>query len=90
MSTKTKQVCVSPGGKAGPYIMTPVQYVEQIREFLVQHSIRFNLDHGRYKTRDVPEFTVFNITRDCTDDQVSGIRDFLDGVSFMWDFDKEE
>jgi len=89
MTTKTKPVSVSPGGKAGPYIMTPVQYVEQIHEFLTQQGIRFNIDHGRYKTQGVPEFTVFNITRDCTHEQLDEIKSFLDSVNFMWEFGKE-
>ena len=90
MATKTKQVSVSPGGKAGPYIMTPVQYVEQIREFLKNRGIRFNIDHASYKTRDVPEFTVFDISRDTTEEQVTEIKDYLDGVNFMWEFDKND
>ena len=89
MTTQTKQVNVSPGGKAGPYIRTPVQYVEPIREFLVKLGVRFNVDHQTYKSRDIPEFKVFNITRDCTEEQFAKINDFFNDAMYMWEFDKE-
>jgi hypothetical protein len=87
MATKTIPVRVLTDGEAGPYIMAPVQYVERIREFLMSRHIRFHLDHGIYKTRQISEFTVFNITRDCTEEQVVEIRNFLDG--FTWEIEMD-
>jgi len=88
MTTKTIPVRVLTDGEAGPCIMAPVKYVEQIREFLVAQGIRFHLDHASYKSRQISEFTVFNITRDSTEEQVAKIRDFLDGFTWEIEMDK--
>ena len=90
MATELKPVKVLADCEAGPYIMTPVQYVERIREFLEKHGIRFNVDRRSYKTQRFPEFTVFDISRDTTEEQVAEINDFLDKVMFVWELNQND
>ena len=89
MTATIKPVSLSTDGEAGPYIMTPVQYVDQVRNFLVDRGIRFNLDHASFQRKGIPEFTVFNISRDCRKDQVTEIEAFLNGSSFVWELNIE-
>ena len=90
MATEIKPVKILTDSEAGPYIMTPVQYVERIREFLENHGIRFNVDRRSYKTARFPEFTVFDISRDTTEEQVGAISDFLDDVMFVWELNQND
>jgi hypothetical protein len=90
MATELKPVEVLTDCEAGPYIMTPVQYVDQIREFLEKRRIRFNIDRRTYKTQRFPEFTAFNISRDTTDEQVAEISDFLCEGMFAWELNQKD
>ena len=85
MLTTKKNVFVSNVGTAGPYVMTPVDYVGEIEEFLKSKEIVFNTDHNAVKMEGVPAFKVINISPQCSENLVSEIRDFLDLKQFTWD-----
>jgi hypothetical protein len=86
MSTEMKHVTILTDGTAGPYITTPVVYVEQIREHLEKLGVRFNIDRINIKMKDLPKFTTFNLSPDCSPEQVAEISEFLN--DFSWNVEE--
>jgi hypothetical protein len=60
VSTK-KPLCVSTDGDAGPYIMVPVQQIDDVRALLDAANIQYWVDEEAICLDGKPEITVVNL-----------------------------
>lgn len=77
-SSTKKPVDVSTGGDAGPYIMIPVQQVEDIRVLLDAHNIPYWVDEDAISVDGKPAITVVNFSRGV---DRAAVQDILDSAS---------
>jgi hypothetical protein len=75
-STKTP-LRVSPGGRAGPYVMVPVSELDDIKKLLDEHSVAYWVDENAISLNGEPEVTYINF-RDGID--AMRIQRVLDGT----------
>jgi hypothetical protein len=52
---------VLDGGDGGPYIMVPVEQVDDLRSLLEMHHIQFQVDEEAISIDAEPEITVVNL-----------------------------
>ena len=58
-----RRICVSNDGEGGPYIMLPVEQLEQIESLLRSMQVPFWVDSNAISVNGRPEFTVINLRR---------------------------
>lgn len=54
---------VSTDGTAGPYIMVPLNQLDEVRQLLDQHKIRHSVDEDAISLNDKPFVTVIDLGR---------------------------
>ena len=69
---------VSTDGDAGPYIIVPVQQVNDVRALLDANSIPYWVDEDAISLDGNPEMTVVNLGRDA---DAGTVQDILDNAS---------
>ncbi len=74
-SSTKKPLCVSTAGDASPYIMLPVEQVDEVRALLDAHDISYWVDEHAISIDGEPEVTVVNLGRDVDPDAVQSILD---------------
>lgn len=60
LSTK-KPLCVSTDGNAGPYIMVPVQQLDDLRTLLDDNNILYSVDQDAISLDGKPEIAVVDL-----------------------------
>lgn len=73
-STK-KPLDVSSDGNVGPYIMVPVQQIDDVRALLDTHNIPYWVDEDAISLDGKPEVTVVNLGRGSDAQSVQKILD---------------
>jgi hypothetical protein len=72
----TKQrLYVSRDGTAGPYITVPLDQLDEVRQLLSQHSIRYWVDEHAISMNGKPYVTVVDLGRGTDADAVQAILD---------------
>jgi hypothetical protein len=56
-----KPLRVSTDGTAGPYLMLPVSQLDEVRELLDDHSIRYWVEEDAISLDGAPETAVINL-----------------------------
>lgn len=77
ISTK-KPLRVSTDGDAGPYVVVPVQQLDDVRRLLDAHHVSYWVDEEAISLDGKPEVTVVNFGRDA---QPDAVQEILDQVS---------
>ena len=77
VSTK-KPLYVSSDGDAGPYIMVPVQQIDDVRTLLDNHNIPYWVDEDAISLDGKPEVTVVNLGHGS---DAATVQTILDNVS---------
>jgi hypothetical protein len=72
-----KPLVVSTDGDTGPYIIVPVQQVDDIRKLLDADRVRYWVDENAISLNGKPELTIINLGRGA---QVSHIQRILDNA----------
>ena len=72
-----KRLYVSTDGTAGPYIMVPLDQLDEVRQLLDQHRIRYWVDEDAISLNGKPYVTVIDLGRG-TD--AAAVQAILDGV----------
>ena len=73
--TTKKPLTVSIEGDAGPYIMVPVEQLDEIRTLLDAHDIPYSVDAEAISLNGKPEITVINLERRANPDEIQKILD---------------
>ena len=76
-STK-KPLYVSRDGNAGPYIMVPVQQIDEVRTLLDAYRIPYWVDENAISLDGKPEVTVINLGHRA---DAAAVQDILDRAS---------
>lgn len=76
ISTK-KPLHVSTDGDAGPYIMVPVQQIDDVRRLLDANDIHYWVDEMAVSLDGKPEITVVNLGRGADPEAVQSILDIV-------------
>ena len=58
-----KRLSVSTDGTAGPYIMAPLDQLDEVRQLLDQHNIRYSVDEHAISLDGKPYVTVVDLGR---------------------------
>jgi hypothetical protein len=77
VSTK-KPLYVSTDGDAGPYIMVPVQQIEDVRTLLDANNISYWVDEDAISLDGKPEVTVVNLAHGS---DAASVQKILDNAS---------
>lgn len=77
-ATTKKPLYVSTDGDAGPYIMVPVQQIDDVRALLDANNVPYWVDEAAISLDGNPEVTVVNLGYRADPAVVQGI---LDGAS---------
>lgn len=72
-----KPLYVSTDGTAGPYIMVPLDQLDEVRQLLDQRCIHYSVDEDAISLNDEPYVTVIDLGRGT--DAVA-VQTILDGV----------
>ena len=72
-----KPLHVSTDGTAGPYIMVPLDQLDEVRRLLDQHSIRYSVDKDAISLNDEPYVTVIDLGRGA---DAAAVQTILDSV----------
>lgn len=70
-----KPLYVSTDGDAGPYIMVPVQQIDDVRHLLDANNVPYWVDEEAISLDGKPEVTVVNLGRNANPDAVQKILD---------------
>jgi len=62
-ATTQQPLSVSTDGTAGPYIMVPVSQLDEVKQLLDSHRIRYWVDENAISLNGAPEITVINLGR---------------------------
>ena len=73
--TTKKPLYVSTDGDAGPYIMVPVQQIDDVRTLLDANNIPYWVDEDAISFDGKPEVTVVNLGRGSDAPRVQNILD---------------
>ena len=73
-----KPLYVSTDGDAGPYIMVPVQQIDDVRTLLDANDIRYSVDEDAISLDGQPEVTVVNLGRGSN---AAAVQKILDNAS---------
>ncbi len=73
-----KPLSVSANGDTGPYIMVPVQQIDDVRGLLDANDIPHWVDEDAISLDGKPEITVVNLGRGC---DAKAVQKFLDDAS---------
>lgn len=74
-SSTKRPLYVSTDGDAGPYIMVPVQQLEELRRLLDKSNVAYWVDEGAISLNGKPEITVVNLRRNADADAVQRLLD---------------
>ncbi|MCA9000246.1 MAG: hypothetical protein KDA80_24825 [Planctomycetaceae bacterium] len=77
-STTKKPLHVSTDGDSGPYIMVPVEQVDEVGKLLDGHDIRYWVDEVAISLNGEPEITVINLGHHVDAKRVQAILDNAD------------
>ena len=75
-STKTP-LRVWPGGTAGPYIIVPMTQLDELRQVLDKHGLRYWVDEFSIELNGAPATTFVNMKRGV---EVTSLQMILDNV----------
>lgn len=70
-----KPLSISTDGTAGPYIMVPVSQLEDLRQLLNSHDIRYWIEEDVISLDGAPEIAIMNLGRDADVDAIQAILD---------------
>jgi hypothetical protein len=73
-----KRLYVSTDGTAGPYIMAPLDQLDELRQLLDQHNIRYSVDEDAISLNGKPYVTVIDLGRGA---DAAAVQTILDSVS---------
>ena len=73
-----KRLYVSTDGTAGPYIMVPLDQLDEVRQLLDQHHIRYSVDEDAISLNGKPYVTVIDLGRGA---DAAAVQTILDSVS---------
>ena len=59
--TTRKPLYVSTDGDAGPYIMVPVEQIDDVRKLLDANDVRYWVDEDAISLNGKPEITIANL-----------------------------
>ena len=71
------QLYVATDGTAGPYIMVPLDQLDEVRRLLDQHNIRYSVDEDTISLNGEPFMTVVDLGRGA---DAAAVQTILDGV----------
>jgi len=77
-TTTRRPIRVSTDGRAGPYIMVPVELLEKVRKLLVENNIPHWVDHNAISVDGRPAVTVINLGQKA---DPSRVQDLLDAAA---------
>jgi hypothetical protein len=77
MATK-EPLRVSPGGKAGPYLIVPFSQLAALQRLLDQHSVAYTVEEEVISLNEGPEEAMVNLGRSGDSQQVQKILDSVD------------
>jgi len=71
----SERLSVSTDGNAGPYIMLPVDQLDEIRSLLEANDVRYWVDEQAISLDGNPEIAVINLSRGTDPHQVQRLLD---------------
>jgi hypothetical protein len=72
-----KPLCVSTDGTAGPYIMVPLDQLDDVRRALDENNIRYWVDEAAISFNDKPFIATVNLGRAGNANSVQAILDAI-------------
>ncbi|MEW4530543.1 hypothetical protein [Maioricimonas sp. JC845] len=74
-ASTNQPLSVSVDGEAGPYVMVPVQQLDEVQAVLDRAKVRYWVDEDAISLDGEPAITVVNFGRDTDAESVQGILD---------------